>query len=81
MRKKRGESRSRGGVAVENVDGAAARAGIRPGDVILVVQDTDVTDAKQFDGLVKGLDKTKPVRMLVRRGEGATWLLLRPAAR
>jgi hypothetical protein len=40
-----------------------------------------VTDAKQFDGLVKGLDKTKPVRMLVRRGEGATWLLLRPAAR
>jgi serine protease Do len=73
----RSESRTRGGVIVEAVDGAGARAGIRVGDVIMVVQDTDVVDSKQFDATLKGLDKSKPVRMLVRRGEAASWVVVR----
>ncbi len=76
----RAELRLRNGVSVEGVDGAAARIGIRQGDIILAVQDTDITDAKQFDALVKGLDKGKPVRMLVRRAETASWVIVRPIA-
>jgi hypothetical protein len=39
------ELRVRGGVRVEAVDGAAARAGLREGDVILSLDNTEITDA------------------------------------
>ena len=37
-----------GGLLVENVDGAAARAGIQPGDVILALNDKPVKDVEQL---------------------------------
>jgi serine protease Do len=72
--------RLKGGVAVDVADGAASRAGIRQGDIILAVQDTDISDAKQFDGVVRALDKSKPVRLLVRRGDVSQWVIVRPGA-
>jgi serine protease Do len=75
----RKELRVRGGVSVDTVDGAAARAGLRAGDVILAVQDTDITDAKQFDGVIKALTKDRPARLLVRRDELTQWVIVRPA--
>jgi serine protease Do len=77
----RSEQRQRGGVAVEAAEGAASRAGIRAGDIIMVVQDTDITDAKQFDAMMKGIDKAKPVRMLIKRGEAANWFVVRPISK
>jgi serine protease Do len=77
----RSEQRQRGGVTVEAAEGAALRAGIRAGDVIMVVQDADITDAKQFDAMMKTLDKSKAVRMLVRRGEAANWIVVRPSSK
>jgi serine protease Do len=75
----RRELKVKGGVRVEAVEGAAARAGLREGDVIIAFDNTEVTDAKQFAQLVAKADKTKPVSALVRRGEWTNFVVIRPA--
>ena len=72
------ELKVKGGVRVESAEGAASRAGLREGDVILTIDNTEITSAKQFEGVVAKLDKTKAVNALVRRGEAATYVLIRP---
>ena len=69
---------AKGGVRVEAVDGAAGRAGVREGDVLLSLDNTEVTSVKQFDALIAKLDKAKPVTVLVRRGETVNFLIIRP---
>ncbi|HZG21219.1 MAG TPA: DegQ family serine endoprotease [Herbaspirillum sp.] len=66
------------GVLVENVSGAAAAAGIRPGDVIQRLNEVDVKDAKQFAQLVAKLDAKKRAAVLVRRGDSSQFVPLRP---
>jgi len=73
------ELKVRGGVRVETADGAAARAGIREGDVILSIDNTELLDVKQFGNVVAKLDKNKPVTLLVRRGEWVNYIVIRPA--
>lgn len=75
---RRSELKIKGGVLVEASDGAAARAGIRQGDILLSVNNTDITSAKQFGELVGKLDKSKSLVMLVRRGDGALFVPIRP---
>lgn len=70
-----------GGVVVEAVDGPAARAGLRPGDVLLTIGNVQVTDIKQFDALLSKLDKAKPVSVLVRRGDWTQYAVIRPVAK
>jgi serine protease Do len=77
----RRELKLRGGVRVESVDGAAARAGLREGDVIVTLDNTEVTDAKQFNALVAKLDKNKAVSVMVRRGDWTNYLVIKPAQR
>jgi len=67
-----------GGVLVDATDGPAARAGIRQGDVILGVANNQVADVKQFESVLAKLDKAKPVSLLVRRGEWAQYVIIRP---
>lgn len=62
--------RSTAGVAIANIDRAspAARAGLRPGDVVVAVNGTRVETAQ---GLIKAVAATSPgnaVRLTVRRG-------------
>lgn len=74
------ELRLRGGVRVDAVDGPGARAGLHEGDVILAMDNTEITDAKQFNQLVQQRpDKNKPVSVLVRRGEAVNYLVIRPS--
>jgi len=75
------ELKLRGGVRVESVEGAAARAGVREGDVIVTLDNAEVTDAKQFNAQVAKLDKAKPVSVMVRRGDWTNYLVIRPPAR
>jgi len=67
-----------GGVLVENADGNAATAGIRPGDVISQVGNTPVANAAQFNGMIAKLDPKKPVALLVRRGEVTQYVVVKP---
>ena len=73
------ELKIKGGVKVEAVEGVAARAGIREGDVIVAVANAEVTSVKEFEAVVAKVDKTKPVNVLFRRGELAQFALIRPA--
>ena len=66
-----------GGVAVEAVDGAALAAGISPGDVILRVNNVDVTNVKAFTDAVAKLDTKKPVALLVRDENGTRFVTFR----
>ncbi len=72
------EMRLRGGVRVEAVDGAA-RAGLREGDVILSMDNTEVADVKQFNQLAQKAEKAKAVSVLVRRGEAVNYLVIKPS--
>jgi len=72
------EMRLRGGVRVEAADGAAARAGLREGNVILAIDNVDVVDVKQFGALTAKLDKNKSVTVLVRRGDWVEYVVIKP---
>ncbi|HEU4622038.1 MAG TPA: Do family serine endopeptidase [Burkholderiaceae bacterium] len=76
---RRHDLRVSGGVLVESAEGAAARAGLRAGDVILSVNNAEVANAKQFNDMVTKLDRSKPAVLLVRRGgDTAQFVTIRP---
>lgn len=66
-----------GGVNVDYADGAAADAGIRAGDVVVAVGNTDTPNVKAFESALKKEDGDKPIRMLVRRGNMALYVFVR----
>lgn len=73
----RRELKVEGGVFVDNVQGAAARAGLRRGDVILAVNNQDVKSVEQFRQLMGSFDKGRIVALLVRRGGNSLYIPLR----
>jgi serine protease Do len=72
------ELKVKGGVRVEAATDSAARAGIREGDIIVAVGNTEINSVKEFEAVVAKTDKNKPIPVLLRRGELATYLLIRP---
>ena len=73
------ELKLKGGVRIETASDAAARAGLREGDVILAIANTEVANLKEFDAAITKADKNKPLNVLFRRGEWAQYALIRPA--
>ena len=60
-------SKLAGGVVVEDVGGAAAKAGVRPGDVIVSANRTPITSTEQLKGIV---DKAgKAIALLIQRDD------------
>jgi serine protease Do len=74
----RQELKLRGGVRVEAVAEPATRAGLREGDIVMAVANTEIKNVKEFEAVLARLDKTKPVAILLRRGEWAQYTLIRP---
>jgi serine protease Do len=59
------------GVLIERViDAGARRAGLQPGDAVLMVGRAKVGSVAQFKAAAKALTKGQPVMLLVRRGGG-----------
>jgi len=61
----RAQLKTEGGLVVQNASGAAARAGIQAGDVILAFNDTPLKSVEQLKSLMKKTDKT--VALLIQR--------------
>ena len=72
------EFKLKSGVRVESATDGAARAGVKEGDVILSVGNTEVANVKDFEAAVAKLDRSKVANVLVRRGDWAQYLLIRP---
>jgi serine protease Do len=69
------------GVLVESVTGQPAReAGIQQGDVILMLNNQEITSVAQFNRLLQGLPAGKTVAVLVHRTTGPIFLALRTPA-
>ncbi|MGA1674964.1 MAG: DegQ family serine endoprotease [Pseudomonadales bacterium] len=66
-----------GGVRVAEVDGAAAEAGIRPGDVITRLDNQPVRDPDSFSAIAEALKAGRSVPVLIIRGQTPTFLALR----
>jgi serine protease Do len=57
----------KGGVRIETAEGAGARAGLRSGDVLTAVANTEVSSLKEFEAAMARADKTKPLLVLYLR--------------
>ncbi|MBM3356975.1 MAG: DegQ family serine endoprotease [Betaproteobacteria bacterium] len=73
----RSELKLPGGVLVENVEGPAARAGVRRGDVIVAINNQDVKTVEQFNQMMSQFDKGRVVALLVRRGANSLYIPFR----
>jgi serine protease Do len=71
------ELKLKGGARVTAATEAAARAGLREGDVIVAVANTEVSNVAEFDAALSKADRSKPVNVLFRRGEMAQFALIR----
>jgi serine protease Do len=71
---RRNELKLDGGVVVENAQGAAARAGIRRGDIILSVNNQLVNSVEQFIQLMGQFEKGSIVALRVRRGGNSLYV-------
>jgi serine protease Do len=71
-----------GGVRIDSVTGAAARAGLKEDDVITAVLapgvQEQVESLKDFDVVMKKINVSKPVTLLIRRGDWAQYIQIRP---
>jgi serine protease Do len=72
------ELRVRGGARVESAAEPATRAGLREGDVILAIANQEVLSAKDFESIMGRVDKARPGSLLIRRGDAAQYVLIRP---
>lgn len=70
--------RSNPGVLVKELEkGPAADAGIQEGDLILRVQNEEITSVKQFQEIVQSLPSGKPVAVLVQRQGSPVFLAIK----
>ncbi|HQT00339.1 MAG: protease Do [Hydrogenophilales bacterium 16-64-46] len=65
------------GLRVEEATGDAARAGIRPGDIILAVNNTRVSTVDAFRKAIAAVPVGRSAAILVRRGEGSLYIPLK----
>ena len=73
------ELKIKGGVRVDSAVDAAARAGLREGDIIMSLGNTEISSVKEFEAALAKHDKSKTLAVLVRRADLVQWVLIKPA--
>lgn len=73
----RKELKIKGGVRIESATEAAARAGLREGDVILALANNEVTSVKDVDAILAKFDKSKPLSVVFRRDDWTQYAVIR----
>jgi len=71
------ELKVKGGVLVEAVADAVARAGLREGDVIVSVANREINSVKELEALLANVEKNKPLSLLFRRGVWAQYIVIK----
>ena len=66
------------GVVVNDVDDPAKSMGIRPGDVLLAINNRSVESIEIFDAIVEELPKSKAAVLLIRRNDDAYYMPIKP---
>jgi serine protease Do len=66
------------GIMVTDAEGAAARAGIRRGDVVLAIKGNEVKTVEEFNSLVKSAPPGEPLALLIQRGESTLYVAVKP---
>ncbi len=74
------DSKLKGGVRVNGASGQAASAGLREGDVIVAIANTEVTSAKDAEAVLTKQDKTKSIVIQIRRGDRGEFVLIKSSA-
>jgi serine protease Do len=69
------------GVLIDKVEGAAERAGLSKGDVIVAVGQQEVTEPAQAHALIDKVEAGKQLALLIKRGEQAVWVVVRSPAK
>ncbi len=69
------------GVLISGTSGAAARAGLRPGDIVLMVGRQKVGTPAEFERLTRDVKPGDTVMLLVRRGEQTVFFAVTPRER
>jgi serine protease Do len=64
----------KGGVLVGGVQGAAAKAGIQRGDVVIAVNGQQVESVEQFRTMVDKASSGKPLALLIQRGDARIYV-------
>lgn len=77
QRKELGLSDNQGVLVTQVGNGPAREAGIREGDVVVMINNVKVGDTKQFRDVTAGLTAGKPVAILLQRRDGAVFLALK----
>ena len=75
----RKELKVKRGVRVTSAVEAGARAGLREGDVILSVGNTEINSIREFEAAAGKVDQSKSFSLLVLRGELVQYVIVRPA--
>jgi len=69
------------GLIVEDVRNGSVRSEVRPGDIILSAilkgVQTDIKSVAQFNDILKGLDKSATMTLLVKRGDSQTFITMK----
>jgi serine protease Do len=65
------------GLLVIGAEGSAAQAGIRRGDVLLAVNNTEVQSLEQFNKLVAATQSGKTIALLIQRGDNTLYVPVR----
>ena len=74
------ELKVKSGVRIDAATEGAARAGLREGDVILAVGNTEVGSVRELEAALARHDKKKSLNVLFRRGDWTQFAVIKPGA-